>query len=75
MGKGSYGLQWGRSLQAAEFWNVLNSRCLQVASMGPQPAGCGILNCGSRSVCDVAASMGPHPAGCVCVCDFNLKGK
>ena len=59
------GLQWGRSLRAAEGWFTGGGgRAPQYASMGPQLKGCGRACQGCADQPSVAASMGPQLKGC-----------
>ncbi len=58
-------LQWGRNLAAAEVdlpQPVVGVHCL--ASMGPQPCGCGSAQDPDGWPGQQTASMGPQPCGC-----------
>ena len=57
-------LQWGRNLSVAEGADYLQACIFGVASMGPQPFGCGRQVQEAKDVGAAEASMGPQPFGC-----------
>ena len=62
---GSGQLQWGRNLSVAEGDTIHKIQDINyVASMGPQPFGCGRRVVYTPFPDTVCASMGPQPFGC-----------